>query len=239
MSRSPQRRELDQPMPERTKERATLALGDLKALKAVGSFRIVDKADLREGNIQKLIQRGYLVQKTLNHNHKHYEILTTSKKGLDYLIKQASPDDKQRYWAGMVKPREMAHDMAIYRAVEQEKAQIEKSAGRVQRVVLDYEFKSQIAPVMNKPGPKSKAERKKELAEEHELPLVDGKVMLPDARIEYVDAQGQEHHKDIEVVTPAYRGGMKAAKNKSGFSMHNSSDGPRGSVLDDHNRGYL
>lgn len=245
MSRSPQRREHDHPKTDRPRDaRQRLDTDDLKALKAVGSFRIVDKSDLKQGNVQMLINRGYVIRKTLHHpgDRQQDEILTPSKKGLDYLRDEAAPGDRQRYWSGIVKPREVAHDLAIYRAYQQEAEEIETAGGKINRVVLDFEFKSQINSEMNKPGPKPQAERRRDLAEEHELPLVDGKVMLPDARIEYVDADGKEHHKDIEVVTAAYRGSMMAAKSKSGFHMHSAKgrgSDPRASVLDDHNRGYL
>lgn len=244
MSRSPHRREHERPKQERPREaRSRLDTADLKALRAVGTFRIVNKDDLKEGNIQRLINNRYIVRKTLHQPGKgtRYEILTSTKKGLDYLRDQAE-SDKQQYWKGIVKPREVAHDLAIYPAYEREKKAIEDAGGSVRRVVVDYEFKSKINPVMNRPGAKSQAERRKELAEEYDLPLVDGKLMLPDARIEYTDIDGHEQHKDIEVTTDSYRGSMMAAKSKSGFSMHRAgaAGGRSGTtVLDDHNEGYL
>ena len=51
-------------------------------------------------------------------------------------------DSRQRYYAGLVKPAEVAHDLAIYPAYKREAERIEKAGGRIKRVVIDYEFKS-------------------------------------------------------------------------------------------------
>jgi hypothetical protein len=57
-------------------------------------------------------------------------------------------------------------------------------------------------------------------AREHDLPCdEEGHVQFPDARIEY-DVDGRDHTRDVEVVTPHYRGAHAAAKSRSGFACH-------------------
>ena len=46
------------------------------------------------------------------------------------------------------------------------------------------------------------------------------RVRFPDARIEFEDRDRQEQHRDIEVVTPHYRGAHAAAVARSGFQSY-------------------
>ena len=104
--------------------------------------------------------------------------------------------------------------------------------------MLDYEFKSDINRRMNRADGPSNDQRRKELAEEYELPIIDRRLVLPDLRIEYVDAEGHEGYRDIEVVTRHYRGSHRAGKQQSGFRLHDVNT-PRASVIDDHHLDWL
>jgi hypothetical protein len=95
-------------------------------------------------------------------------------------------------YVGFVKPAEVSHDASIYKMYEAEAAGIEAAGGRVHRAVLDFEFKRKICGELNKKGDYgdlSYARRQEDLAELHELPIVDGKVSLPDLRVEYMRLQ--------------------------------------------------
>ena len=128
--------------------------------------------------------------------------------------------------------------MAIYPAFREEAAAIGKAGGKVCRVVLDYEFKSHINRRMNGWEGPAAEERRRQLAEQFELPVVGDRLALPDLRIEYTDAEGREKHLDIEVVTRHYRGSHRAGKLQSGFRLVNA-DGPRSSVNDDHHLDWI
>jgi hypothetical protein len=52
---------------------------------------------------------------------------------------------------------------------------------------------------------------------EHELPYFDDRVHFPDFRIEY-DLDGREDHRDVEVLTPHYRGAHAASRARAGFT---------------------
>jgi len=217
-----------------------LAESDLRSLRVVGSFRIVNREDMSTGSTSRLIQRGMIHRRTLYpaKGGKPYEVLALTAKGREALESHRETGDRQRFWTGAVKPREMEHDMAIYPACRKEVEEIEQAGGHVRRVVLDFEFKAEINRRMNRPdGPKLSA-RREEIAAEYGLPLTNDKVMLPDVRIEYTDADGREQHRDIEVVTQHYRGSMRAAKHSSGFRLHNANS-PRAAVRDDHHMGFV
>ena len=150
------------------------------------------------------------------------------------LTDQQPAGDEQRFHSGLVKVRELEHDAAIYPAYREAAEAIERDGGTVDRVVLDYEFKSVINAEMNRGGlvsGEARDERRAKLAEELDLEIVDGRLPLPDLRIEYTDAEGERHHEDIEIVSEHYRGAHLAGKSAAGFKLVNK-DGPRTAVPD-------
>lgn len=213
---------------------------ELRALKVVGAFRAVSREEVPQANLQRLISSGLMSQKSvfLRRGGERSDVVVLTRKGRDVLKAHQGAGDAQRYYAGLAKPNEVEHDMAIYTAFREEAAAIEKAGGKVRRVVLDYEFKSNINREMNRPEGPAAEERRKKLAEELELPVIDDRLALPDLRIEYTDSEGRDQHRDIEVVTRHYRGSHMAGKARSGFKLVNA-NGPRASVRDDHHLGWI
>ena len=70
-------------------------------------------------------------------------IVVLTKNGKDLLRRyhKNTESPRQAVYAGLVKPREIAHDAAIYRLYHAEAGRIEQQGGRVKRVVLDFELK--------------------------------------------------------------------------------------------------
>jgi hypothetical protein len=233
--------------PEREREREPiqrLTDGQMATLRTVGTFRMVDRKDLDDAYSLRLLQKGYVVRSDLRDPKAKgikREIFTLSEKGQRHL--EAQPEARgQRYWRGIVKPREVFHDLEILRAYRKEAVAIEDRGGHVQKVILDYEWKEKIAPVLSRRSSKPLAERREELAEEHQLPIVRDKLMYPDARIVFEDKDGHQHHLDLEVVTRTYRGAIMHDKRQSGFKMYkagNDSGSARSPVRDDHHQRFL
>lgn len=130
---------------------------------------------------------------------------------------------------GVQKPRELSHDTRIYRAYLRAETRIRESGGRVRRVVIDHELKRDYQrflqeghhgrPVSDgRPGrsPREIAD----WAREHRLPVQEGRVRFPDARVEFEDRDGWERHEDLEVVTRHYRGAHAASARSSGFTCY-------------------
>src|SRR6202044_1361873 len=117
------------------------------------------------------------------------EVVTLTKDGRRLLIKQGDLPKDQKVYSGLVKPREVDHDSQIYRAYCKEAERIEHSGGSNLRVRLDFEIKADVQKAIyaeRKADPKrDMAEIKQEVAERFELPFVDGKIQIPDARIDY------------------------------------------------------
>jgi hypothetical protein len=221
-------------------------------LREAGCFRVVRTADLRESlyngksrpleNDLKYLRDKKLVETQhvnlrrdgRRRSIERVEVVTLTREGRSLLIKQGELPKDQKVYAGLVKPREAEHDSQIYRAYQKETERIEKDGGTNLRVRLDFEIKSDVQKdiyVARKVDPKrDMAEIEEEVAARHELPFVDGKIQIPDARIDYdlpnevdQDQGSRTGHQDIEVLTAAYHAGHLRSKAQAGFRNYASS----------------
>jgi hypothetical protein len=226
-------------------------------LREVGRFRVVRTADLRdtlyngklrplENDLKYLRDKGLIETRRVNLRRdgrrrtiERIEVVTLTKDGRNLLIKQGDLPKDQKVYAGLVKPREVEHDSQIYRAYQKEAERIERNAGTNLRVRLDFEIKADVQKAIyaeRKADPKrDMAEIKQQVAERFELPFVDGKIQIPDARIDYdlprdvnrdpsadQDQGSRTGHEDIEVLTAAYHAGHLRSKAQAGFRNYAS-----------------
>ena len=226
-------------------------------LREAGRFRVVRTADLREmlyngkarpleNDLKFLRDKGLIDTQEVNLRRdgrrrtiERAEVVTLTKAGHNLLVKQGDLPQDQKVYAGLVKPREVEHDSQIYRAYRKEAERIESRGGSNLRVKLDFEIKSQVQKAIyaeRKANPnRDMANIKKQVAERFELPFIDGKVQIPDARIEYdrsgeidrnqssdQDQGSRTGHEDIEVLTAAYHAGHLRSKAQAGFRNYAS-----------------
>lgn len=215
-------------------------LNDLETqmLADVGMFRAIEK-----GNLLKHVYKGQqeAFNRDLRHVHRQNLVRIVGPKGslTKYIVlsraakqlteKYFRTHPRQEIYAGAVKIRELKHDATLYRLYEKAAQQIERRGGRPVRLVLDYELKRDInrARARTKNLPQSQQqERLRQIAEEQNLKVVNGKIPLPDLRIEYQDAGGELSHCDLEYVTEDYRAEAIAEKRAAGFQLYG--DDPRG-----------
>ena len=159
---------------------------------------------------------------------KRLEVITLTRSGEKLTRTKNSFSPGQKFYHGLVKPREVEHDSQIYRAYHKEWKKIERKGGSNSRVRLDFELKSQIQKaiyVARKGDPERYLnEIKQQVAAEQKLPFLDGQIQIPDARIEYdLDQGSRTGFSNIEVVTAAYRPGHLRAKAQAGFHTYVSS----------------
>jgi hypothetical protein len=91
-----------------------------------------------------------------------------------------------------VKPTEAEHDSELYRLYQRAADEIESKGGRVLRVQLDYELKEQLYRKLGRAyanGERETQRLKEAFARQMHLPIVHGKVSLPDLRIEYANQE--------------------------------------------------
>jgi hypothetical protein len=214
-----------------------------KLLGEAGRFRVVALRDLQRtiyggderalrSDLRYLKQQGLVAHDLVNARRdgrsrsiERIEVVTLTPSG-EKLARQSnsfSPD--QKLYHGLVKPREAEHDSQIYRAYQKEWEQIEKEGGSNPRVRLDFELKSEVQKAIyaaRKEDPERDLDEiKQQIAAEQKLPIVDGQIQIPDARIEYDQDQGaRTGYSDIEVVTAAYHPGHLRAKAQAGFHTY-------------------
>jgi hypothetical protein len=214
------------------------------ALATIAAFRVVQVSDVQEMLGQ---QRGEpSAQKSLDHlrasgllerirlERRDEDVIVLTNRGRDLLEanrREQPGEPRQAFYAGLKKPRELTHDAHGYRACRDAEAQIRDQGGHVRRVVLDYELKREYQHFLQERNrgraestgrPDRTPEETAAWANGHDLPCDGNRVRFPDARIEFEDRDRQDQHRDIEVVTPHYRGAHAAAVACSGFQRYGS-----------------
>lgn len=206
---------------------------EIRTLSEVGRFRVVAPHDLAkhgyagdsarmERDIRRLKEQSLLSEKTLEvSGRKTLRVATLTRQGAKLFRSTTRIADEQEIYHGLRKPKEAKHDADLYRLYQKETARIEHAGGRPLRVILDYELKRDLNRDLEALGPqKDDPEIKQAVAEKHHLPVVNGKVQLPDLRIEYENAHGELERIDAELATRHYRPQGLAAKARAGFSLY-------------------
>jgi hypothetical protein len=231
-----------------------------RTLDTVGTFRVVSEADViratgddrvARADLRHLVESGLADRKTAIVNHAPTRLVVLTKEGkalLEHHRESRGRPADQPYYAGFVKPRELAHDVQLYRAYRAERARIEADGGRVIRVVLDYELKRDYQAFLNRrdrPQDATIETDREAFAHARALPIVDGHLELPDLRLEVDRPDGTHETRDIEVVTAHYTRSQIAGKAKAGFALYQatrvSATGSTrgGTPFDPHNLEWL
>lgn len=223
---------------------------EVRMLAEIGRFRALRTKDLVEyqyrGNekqadqdLRNLKAQGLIRQKTLPGTEKE-PLLTLSREAREFLDRNRPQDvpRDQALYHGFVKPREARHDAQVYRLYQKVANDIEREGGTKLRVVLDFELKKNLyrdlAKLKDLP-PEQQAEEKERIAQEHGLKVVNGKIPLPDLRIEYETRDHEQARVDLELATQDYRERGIAEKSKAGFSIYaggNEADRLRSALKD-------
>jgi hypothetical protein len=208
---------------------------EVRTLTEVGQLRIVRMQDVvefrysgeaarAERDIQNLKSQGLLQQRTLHGTEK--EPLLALTREAQKLLERSRPDGShpdQELYHGFVKPREARHDAEVYRLYQRAAKEVEQKGGTNLRVVLDFELKRNLyrdlAKLKDLPLEQQEEERER-IAQSHGLVVVNGRIPLPDLRIEYETRDHQQVRMDLEVATQDYRAAGLADKAKAGFTIY-------------------
>ena len=246
--RTGHRRELDgreaQPRARRTRTDR-----DRDALADVGMYRAVAYTDITEKHydahpyaarraVTRMVRAGLVEEhEATGPQGNTFTVLTATQRGRDAAHRaalEAGHVPEQQTWTGLVKPAELSHDTAVYRAALDERARIEAEGGRVVRVRLDAELKSLVATATEKAraerGDRAAEEAKAAAAQELGLPIKDGHVMYPDAQLEIEDGDGVSGRVNVEIASDHYHAAAIVAKAGAGFAMHGSSQSARQNI---------
>ena len=226
----------------------SLSESQLQTLSEIGRFRTLANDDLERYRYHNDTARMRQECRALLNQHliqtrsiwrgrdkERLTVVTLTRQGKRLLERAAAHGT---FYAGFVKPAEMAHDAAIYRMYQAEAARIMKLGGQIRRITLDYELKRKVYSPLAKEKPRSAeyTKRQAEVAAQHGLKVVRGHIQLPDLRIEYETPDGETARSDLELATHHYRGGQLASKAEAGFRFYASAEerARLSAVFDDH-----
>ena len=224
------------------RDRRTRATRDRDAIADVGMYRAVSYTDISEQHydnhpyvtrraVNRMVRDGLLEEhEATGPQGNTFTVLTATARGRDAAHRaalDAGHVPEQQTWTGLVKPAELSHDTAVYRAALDERARLEADGGRVVRVRLDAELKSRVATATETAraagGDRAADEAKAAAAQELGLPMQDGHVMYPDAQLDIEDRDGMGGRVNVEIASDHYHAAAIVAKAGAGFSMHGSS----------------
>ena len=212
------------------------------ALADVGIYGAVSVRDLAEAHfgghpyttrraVNAWIREGLAKESTAKGpKGRPFKVLTLTRKGAAAIRDLAAgqgldPGQHIRSAARLLQHAQLAHDTAIYRACGRERQRLLERGAAIRRVRLDGEFKSAVA--RRSESARARDRRRAADAERHraarelELPIDEqGRVLYPDAQIEYTDADGRSGRVNVEVASGHYRAGSVRAKAAAGFRMH-------------------
>jgi hypothetical protein len=197
----------------------TVAVDDLVRYQYASNQRQLAQ-DLRNLKDQGLIRMHRLM---VGARGEVLEVLALTRKAKAVLVAVGSGDGRQISHVGLVKPREIAHDAALYRMYEAEASQIRNRGGAVRRVVLDHELKATVYVALAKARSLSRVEYtrlQREIARANGLPVKGGRILLPDLRLEYETADGDLRKVDLELATRHYHGAYALEKAGVGFKLY-------------------
>jgi hypothetical protein len=196
------------------------------AVKDLVKYAYAGNRERTDKEIGQLARQYLVTDKTVEiPQKKTLRVATLTKTGRRLLRTTNQVPDNQPIYHGLAKPREIKHDADLYRLYQKEAARIEQGGGRLVRVILDYELKRNLNRDLALMGAQEDAQRaKEEIAEKHGLKVVNGKIPVPDLRVEYETPELELRHVDLELATREYRPRALAAKAAAGFSIYGRSE---------------
>jgi hypothetical protein len=206
---------------------------ELQTLAEVGTFRAVGADDLArisyhgdgrrmEREIRRLKAQSLLSEKSIRRGRNEtIRLFALTKKGARLARKSETLPEEQAVYHGFVKPRDAKHDAVLCRLYHHQAERIARAGGRPTRVLLDFELKRNLnRDLAAIPAHELSEEARERIAKRHGLTVVNGKIPVPDLRVEYDTAGMERKELDLELATRDYGPRALAEKAKAGFSLY-------------------
>jgi hypothetical protein len=211
----------------------TLRSSEIETMADIGKFRAIDAKDLEEfayagdrkhlkADLTNLRRQRLIAEREIPHQeNRPRRLLALTKEGRWLLAATDAVPKEQALYHGFTKPREAHHDADLYRLYQRGMKQIRHVGGTNVRVVLDSELKRNLYRDLAKAEREGNFEQtQSEVAAKHGLQVVDGKIPVPDLRIEYETPDHELARLDLELATEHYRARSIAQKARAGFSIY-------------------
>lgn len=216
---------------------------EVRVLATAGAFRVVpmdqlrrpqDRPNVHRKDVERLRGEGLVHTMPYVVGRQRTTLVTLTERGrglLESSRRERDTEARQSFYAGVRKPRELAHDTRLYAAYLDTSRRLNERGLRVDRVVLEEELKREYQVFLQEPNrgrrdssgrPARDAEEIARWAHDHDLPMVDDHVQFPDLRIECEREDGSREIEDVEVMTPHYRGAHAAGKVAAGFTRYSA-----------------
>ena len=211
-----------------------------RAVAEIGIYRSMAYKDMSEAHfdshpyatrraVDRMIQRGDVEEHTAKGPQGGtYKVLTLTVQGArraEGVARARGLAKDQKAWSGIVKPAELEHDTAVFRAARIEQAKLIERGAVLKRVRIDAELKGEVARASETArarGGKEAADlARQQKARELGLPVKEGRVEIPDAQLEY-EIDGRSGRVNVEVATGHYSAKSIAGKAAAGFAVHGS-----------------
>lgn len=211
-------------------------------MREIGAFRTIEARDLerhvyrdREHDFEidlKHLKQQNLLGVTTRDEQVGNRYVSLTRRGKELTASRLERNPEQGIYARTVKLRELEHDVRIYAMYRKEREAVEQEHGRISRVVLDYQLKRELQERLAAIQSRSEQEReemRQQIAKELELKIVDGKIQIPDLRIEYEGRDGEMEIRDLEYCSRHYSRSQMSAKSRAGFKLYGGgSNGRKG-----------
>ena len=216
---------------------------EVRVLATAGAFRVVpmdelrgshDRPSVHRKDVERLRAEGLVRTMPYIVGRRHTTLVTLTERGrgvLEASRRERGNEPRQAFYAGVSKPRELAHDTRLHAAYRDASRRLEDREVRVERVVLEEELKREYQRFLQEPNrgrrdssgrPHRSTEEIARWAHDHDLPVVDDHVQFPDLRLECEREDGGREIEDVEVMTPHYRGANAAGKVSAGFTRYSA-----------------
>jgi hypothetical protein len=209
---------------------------EIHTLSEVGKFRVVAMKDLAEfayngdgsrmqNDIENLARQGLVRESSIaTIEHDPGPVVTLTKEGHKLLSRgKVVPSDQATYHDSK-KPKEAIHDADLYRLYHKAADEIEADGGKVLQVKLDYEMKHELYSRharASKESHRNPEAVQEQVARNYHLHVVDGKIPIPDLRIEYLNENDNEiQRRDLELATEHYHSRAFSEKARAGFQIY-------------------
>ena len=131
-----------------------------RAIADVGMYRNVAYRDVVDAHfeghpytarraVDQMVRSGHVQEHTAEGPQGgSYKVLTLTERGVERAERSARDqglDPQQKAWSGLVKPGELQHDVAVFRAASIEQKKLLEQGAVIKRVRIDAELKREIA----------------------------------------------------------------------------------------------